>query len=80
MAEVAVPMVVDGLDPGLLPKVEGLPAVKVFYHGPPALLEGSLLLGLQGELPPLALEHVDPAPSLKPGLAQPSHPRDPERW
>ena len=34
--------------------------------------------GLQGELPPLALEHVDPAPSLKPGPSRISPPDDPE--
>ena len=35
--------------------------------------------GLHGELPPLALEHVDPAPSLKPGRVHAFHPDDLER-
>ena len=74
-------MVVDGLD------LEGVPALalpqpevqkKVEVLEVPEI-EG-LLGGLLGDLPPLALEHADPAPSVKPGLGQPSLPRDLERW
>ena len=69
-AVVVEPMVVDGLD------LEGLPALECVAA---PVLELPGVEGLRGELPPLALEHADPAPSLKPGLSRTSPLDDPGR-
>ena len=53
-----------------LPEVEGVLALALPFQALPL----PLVEGLQGELPPLALEHADPAPSLKLELARPSPP------
>ena len=73
---VAPSMVVDDLGQELLLLPEGLPEV---LDGKPLNLRRFLRVaeGLQGELPPLALEHADPAPSLKPALVPASPPGAP---